>query len=106
MIGADWCPGCVKMKRSVLPAVAGLAKVQLSHIDVDEQPQLARQMLRGTSIPQLIVFSRSESGWKREHFVGPRSAADVEAAIARAVAIQAKAPKLASEETTTASRTE
>jgi len=51
--------------------------------------------MRGTSIPQLIVFSRSGEGWQREQLTGPRAEADVEAMIKRAVDQQANAPKLA-----------
>jgi hypothetical protein len=64
-------------------------------VDADDDPALARKLMRGTSIPQLIVFSRSGEGWQREQLTGPKAEADIEAVIKRAVDQQAKAPKLA-----------
>jgi thioredoxin-like negative regulator of GroEL len=98
LVGAEWCPGCVTMKRNVLPAMIRRGKlrdVQFTIVDADDEPALARQLMRGNSIPQLIVFSRSGDGWQRQQLTGPRSEADVEAAIKHAVQQQAKAPRLA-----------
>jgi thioredoxin-like negative regulator of GroEL len=93
LVGAEWCPGCVTMKRSVIPGLIRQGKlrdVQFSVVDTDEDPALARQLMRGTSIPQLIVFTRTDAGWKREQMIGPRAGTEVEAAIARALKTQAK----------------
>lgn len=98
LVGAEWCPGCVTMKRNVLPAIIRRGKlrdVQFTMVDADDEPALARQLMRGNSIPQLIVFSRSGDGWQRQQLTGPKSEADVEAAIKHAVQQQAKAPRLA-----------
>jgi thioredoxin-like negative regulator of GroEL len=98
LVGAEWCPGCVTMKRSVLPGMVRrgkLREVQFTMVDADDDPALARKLMRGTSIPQLIVFSRSGEGWQREQLTGPKAEAEVEAVIKRAIEQQAKAPKLA-----------
>ena len=98
LVGAEWCPGCVTMKRNVLPAMVRhgkLRNVQLTMVDADDDPELARKLMRGNSIPQLIVYSRSGEGWQREQLTGPKSEADVEGAIKRALSQQAKAPKIA-----------
>src|SRR4051812_20295743 len=61
MVGTDWCPGCVTMKRSVIPALlrnGKLRNVQFTMVNADDDPALARKLMRGTSIPQLIVYSR------------------------------------------------
>lgn len=98
LVGAEWCPGCVTMKRSVIPAMlrrGKLRNVQFTMVDADDDPALARKLMRGASIPQLIVFSRSSDGWQREQLTGPKAEAEVEALVNRAVEQQARAPKLA-----------
>ena len=98
LVGAEWCPGCVTMKRTVLPNLVRRGKlrnVQFATVDADDDPAMARKLMRGTSIPQLIVFSRGEGGWRREQFTGPQSEGTVEAVVDRAVTAQAKAAKLA-----------
>src|SRR4029079_17072063 len=90
--------GCVTMKRSVLPGMIRRGKlrdVQFTMVDADDDPALARKLMRGNSIPQLIVFSRSGDGWQREQLTGPKAEAEVEAAIKRAVDQQAQGPKWA-----------
>lgn len=100
LVGADWCPGCVTIKGSVLPSLMRRGKlrhVQLAIVNTDEDPALARRLMRGTSIPQLIVFSRADTGWQRQQFTGPQAEAQIAAAIARAVENQSKATKVASQ---------
>jgi thiol:disulfide interchange protein len=92
LVGADWCPGCRTMKQRVLPALAGrgaLRSVSFATVDADANQATARQLMRGSSIPQLIVFSRTATGWKREQLNGAASEASVVALISRAIAMQA-----------------
>ena len=73
LLGADWCPGCVVMKKQVMPKVAkqgALAKVAYAYIDVDEQPKLAGQLLKGKSIPQLVRLEQQKKGWHVDHLIG------------------------------------
>jgi thiol-disulfide isomerase/thioredoxin len=92
LVGADWCPGCVTMKGSVMPrmqASGHLRPVNYAHLDADSE--LAGQLMRGNSIPQLIVFSQSADGkWHREYLVGATSDQAVAAAIDRAVSRSAR----------------
>jgi thiol-disulfide isomerase/thioredoxin len=92
LVGADWCPGCRTMKQSVLPSLArrgGLGGVSFAMVDTDAESALARQLMRGGSIPQLIVFSPVDEGrWHREQITGATSEAGVQSLIARAVAAQ------------------
>jgi len=89
LVGADWCPGCVAMKSGVLPRVQSggyLRGVNYAQIDADSDGELAGRLMRGSSIPQLIVFSQSPDGkWHREQLVGAASEDAVAAAIHRAV---------------------
>jgi thioredoxin-like negative regulator of GroEL len=96
LIGADWCPGCQTMKRSVLPALArrgALSHVSYATIDTDREPQIAGRLMRGGAIPQLIVFSQQPDGeWHREQIIGTASEHDVQSLIARARAAQEAKP--------------
>lgn len=80
LIGAGWCPGCQKMKTSILPQVAGiggLKRVVFTYVDFDQQRQLASRLSRGKSIPQLIRFDHTPAGWKSRHLIGARSPREV-----------------------------
>ena len=92
LVGANWCPGCQTMKTRVLPSLAkrgGLKGVSLAIVDTDSDMETARQLMRGGSIPQLIVFSRMPDGqWHREQITGEASEAEVQSLIARAVKAQ------------------
>jgi thioredoxin-like negative regulator of GroEL len=89
LVGADWCPGCVSMKSGVMPRLHSggyLRNVNYAHVDADSQEQLAGQLMQGSSIPQLVIFSQSDDGrWHRELLVGATSDQAVAAAIDRAV---------------------
>jgi thioredoxin-like negative regulator of GroEL len=93
LVGADWCPGCVTMKKSTLARMEKLGKlkqVSYSVINTDHDPTTANQVMRGSSIPQLVLFEKTPSGWKRSQITGAVSEGDVEAFIGRAVEQQAR----------------
>jgi hypothetical protein len=77
------------MKTGVMPRVESgghLRGVNYTQIDAEGDGELAGRLMRGSSIPQLIVFSQSADGrWHREQLVGPASEEAVAAAIARAL---------------------
>jgi thiol-disulfide isomerase/thioredoxin len=89
LVGADWCPGCRTMKHAVLPRIetsGRLAGVNYVEVDTDRRGHLADQLMRGGTIPQLIIFSQSADGrWHREQLTGAASEASVTAVIQRAV---------------------
>ncbi len=95
LVGADWCPGCRTMKQAVLPRLQGsgqLAAVNYAQVDTDDRSELASRLMRGGTIPQLIVYSQSADGrWHREQITGATSEAAVSAAIGRAVTRMAPA---------------
>jgi thioredoxin-like negative regulator of GroEL len=95
LVGAEWCPGCVTMKNSTMPALARagqLKGVQYVTINYDQNPTLARQLMRGNSIPQLIVFSKTEKGWHREQVTGATSTGTVAGLIKRAADVAIAEP--------------
>ena len=92
LVGATWCPGCQTMKKAVLPSLereGGMKAVSYVTVDADTEREVARQLMRGNAIPQLIVFAKTPAGeWHREQITGETSAAEVKSLIARAVSAQ------------------
>src|SRR5262245_10637799 len=85
LIGADWCPGCQQMKNAAMPEVerrGGLNKVAFAYVNSDRQRELAGKLMRGSSIPQLVVFNKTDDGgWKRKQLTGAQSASTIQALI-------------------------
>jgi thiol-disulfide isomerase/thioredoxin len=84
LIGADWCPGCRQMKYTTIPEVersGSLNKVAFAYVNTDEDRQLANQLMRGGSIPQLVMYRKTDSGWKRKQLTGAQSTQTIEAFI-------------------------
>lgn len=76
LVGADWCPACRVMKQSTLPALqrAGhLDDVSYTIVDVDSDRALGSQLMRSSSIPQLILLMPMSNGWKRYYLHGNQS---------------------------------
>lgn len=76
LVGADWCPGCRTMKQSVIPQAqqSGLLNgVAFAVVNTDREPALAGQLMRGRSIPQLIMYRKTEDGWRRRQLTGATS---------------------------------
>lgn len=91
LVGAEWCPGCRTMKQIVMPRMAQSGKLQqvnFAEVNSDYEPTLARGLMRGGSIPQLIVFVKTPKGWHREQITGATSEAGVQALVDRALKVQ------------------
>lgn len=88
MIGADWCPACVQMKKNAIPQAAKddvFKEVAFTVIDTDRHADLARQMMEGGSIPQLLLFRKTADGWQREKLTGGNSASAIVSFLRRGV---------------------
>ena len=73
LVGADWCPACQTLKHgpiSNLTKSGTLKNVAFAVVNTDEQPTLANQLMRGESIPQLVLYTKSSDGWKRQQLIG------------------------------------
>jgi thioredoxin-like negative regulator of GroEL len=82
LVGADWCPACRVMKSSTLVDMerqGKLGDVAFSVVDTDRQRLLSNQLMSGGSIPQLILFEKTENGWRKTQLTGAQSAGQVEA---------------------------
>ncbi len=95
VLGAEWCQACVELKGTTIPAMQKGGKldgVVLTYVNIDEEPELARQLLGGTSIPQVILFSKGESGsWVRKQLTGRQNSDSLASLVAPTVTV-AKAP--------------
>jgi thiol-disulfide isomerase/thioredoxin len=81
LVGADWCPACVQMKNNVIPQLekqGGLEKVNFCAINTDKDQELAKKLMRGGSIPQLIMFRRTRRGWVRKQLNGAQSVTETQ----------------------------
>lgn len=93
VVGADWCPACVRMKRSTIPALVSgghLENVPVAFVNADREPELARKLMRGGTIPQVMVFRNTASGWHRRQLTGGASSGSVLAMVNEARKLQAK----------------
>jgi thioredoxin-like negative regulator of GroEL len=93
LVGAEWCPACQTMKGSVMPSLAaqgGLKDVSFAIINTDRQSELSKQMLAGNSIPQLVMYEQTASGWKIKRLVGGQSVSAVQQFIGKPEAYVAK----------------
>jgi thiol-disulfide isomerase/thioredoxin len=83
LVGADWCPGCRTMKNSTMPQVEKkglLNKVAFAHVNTDHDGSLAGKLMKGGSIPQLVMFQKKADGtWTRKQLTGAQSPGSVEA---------------------------
>jgi thiol-disulfide isomerase/thioredoxin len=73
LVGADWCPGCRTMKEEKIPELerdGGLSQVVFATVNTDEKPELSKRLLRGNSIPQLVLYIRSGKSWRRSQLIG------------------------------------
>jgi thiol-disulfide isomerase/thioredoxin len=89
LVGTEWCPGCRIMKQENIPQLkrAGAFKeVVYTEVDADEKPELSRRLLRGNSIPQLVLYMRIGRKWRRTQLTGVHSPEDVRGFLRREIA--------------------
>lgn len=94
IVGAQWCPACRKLEREVIPKIkeTGLLKeVAFAVVDYDTETRVAQQLTRGGPIPQVLVFWRSDNGWKSDRLVGYPSQKAVLTFVQTAVSSKTKA---------------
>jgi thioredoxin-like negative regulator of GroEL len=81
VISSEACPGCVNLKNTTLKEMqlgGQLEGVSLVVIDRDQDPTLASKLMRGTRIPQIIMFSKASTGrWQRSQLTGFQSSGPI-----------------------------
>ncbi len=81
VVGAEWCVACKSLKSGTLEPMQESGKldcVVLTQVDKDDQPELAKQVMSGSTLPQLVAFKQTASGWKRFSLSGNQSQGRVE----------------------------
>ena len=86
LLGTDWCPGCRVMKQSSIPKVerrGGLSKVAFAIVNTDRERSLANTLMKGGSIPQLVMYKRTPKGWRLFRLIGAQSPEQIESFIGK-----------------------
>ena len=76
LVGASWCASCQIMKRETIEPMhqAGrLDDVVLTFVDKDERPELAEQLMKGETLPQIVVYAKKTGSCKRYSLSGMQS---------------------------------
>jgi thioredoxin-like negative regulator of GroEL len=81
LVGANWCPACVTMKSSVVPELqrrGSFKGVNFAQVDMDRQRAMAGELSNGGMIPKLILFRKTDTGWRKWEVMGAQSPESVE----------------------------
>lgn len=87
LVGAKWCSSCEVMKRDTLEPMkesGELKGVVVTYIDKDERPELAQQLMKGETLPQIVVFAKEADQWKRLSLTGMQTKSRMQELLARA----------------------
>jgi len=87
LVGARWCASCQVMKRDTLEPMkesGDLKDVVVALIDKDERPELAEQLMRGETLPQVVVYSQQAGNWRRFSLTGMQSRSRIAELLQRA----------------------
>jgi hypothetical protein len=74
------------MKQSAMPEVrkqGGLDHVTYAYVNSDRQSKLAEKLMHGGSIPQLILYRKTDKGWQRQQLTGAHSPTAIQAFLAQ-----------------------
>ena len=90
VVGAQWCPACNVLKETTIRSMelnGELEGVSVAVVDRDAEPELAAELMNGEKmIPQIIVFSKNDSGgWQRRKLTGYQPAQPIRSLIRRAI---------------------
>lgn len=91
VVGAKWCAACEVLKRETVEPmkVAGeLNEVVVTYVDKDQRPELAQQLMKGETMPQIIMYTKENDQWRRLSLTGLQSKARMQELLGRV----AKAP--------------
>ena len=87
LVSATWCPPCQVMKQTTIPQLMQKNAFNDFHyatVDLDQEEELARQLIGNRGLPQLIMFEKSDGKWVRRYLKGIQSVETVEAFVAQA----------------------
>lgn len=90
VVSADGCPACQTLKSATLETLqqnGQLSDVAVTVVNRDAEPELARRLMRGRMVPQIIVFSHTDGGWKRLQLTGFQTQGTVRSLIHKAISL-------------------
>ena len=90
LVGARWCPACVQMKDSVVPQLkrlGSLSEVSYAEVDLDRERELGRLLTKGGPIPQLLMYRKTQRGWRLRRIIGGQTVENADRFIAEGVAL-------------------
>jgi thioredoxin-like negative regulator of GroEL len=76
VLGTDWCPACRSMRYATAARMereGKLRDVAFAYVDADRESDLARYMMRGGAVPQVVVYQKTATGWFKGHLIGAQS---------------------------------
>ena len=87
LVGASWCASCQVLKKETIEPMKGageLNDVVVAVVDKDARPELAQQLMRGNTLPQVVMFNQDTNGWKRYSLTGMQSQSRIRELLRRA----------------------
>ena len=88
LVGADWCPGCRTLKFQTMPRLdrsGKLNQVEFAQVDTDREDALSDRLMRGSTIPQLILYTRTATGWSRTQLTGAQADQTIESFLKKGI---------------------
>jgi thioredoxin-like negative regulator of GroEL len=73
-----------------------LRQVAYAVVNTDHDQTLASQLMQGSSIPQLVLFRRTDRGWQRSRLIGAQSEQQIESFIGHTPTLEVRHPVNAS----------
>ena len=76
LVGARWCASCQIIKKETIEPMkqsGALDDVVVTFVDKDDRPELAEQLMKGPTLPQIVVFTKNSGNWKRFSLTGMQS---------------------------------
>jgi len=80
LVTAEWCPPCRMMKSTTIPSLMranAFEEFNFATVDLGTQQNLARKLIGGRGVPQLILFEKHGDRWERRYLSGMQSVASV-----------------------------
>jgi thiol-disulfide isomerase/thioredoxin len=80
LVGAKWCKPCNEMQSTTIPELqksGDFNNVSYVHVDYDENPQFASQLMQNGDIPQCVIYKKRFGKFLTRRMFGFRTAQEV-----------------------------
>ena len=89
LVGAEKAPETREVKEQVMPELNGHGgpnDVVFTEISPNAKPELTEKLLRGKSLPQLVLYTPVGKLWRRTHIAGAPSQGEIQKFLQREIA--------------------